>query len=108
METRFTGSFTQQDPIPEEGTNGFTLAPVPGAIASLGAEPVFVEVTDALTIDLDDLKAKIDSSGAKYLLLSHMRGHLVDMDALMHDGGQLARHGLGAARRRGVLFVPDL
>ena len=155
METRFTssftGSFTQQDPIPEEGiaaamavlqhgrlhrynvaegelgetalleqefaqltgatyalavasggyamgcamravgvkqgdkvlSNGFTLAPVPGAIASLGAEPVFVEVTDRLTIDLADLKAKIDSTGATYLLLSHMRGHLVDMDALM-------------------------
>ncbi len=64
-------------------SNGFTLAPVPGAIASLGAEPVFVEVTDSLTIDLQDLQAKIATSGAKTLLLSHMRGHLVDMDALM-------------------------
>ncbi len=151
MSERFTGSFTQQEPIPEAGikaalevlqhgrlhrynvaegelgetalleqefaqltgakyalavasggyamgcamraigvtagdkvlSNGFTLAPVPGAIASLGAEPVFVEVTENLTIDLDDLAAKIDSSGAKVLLLSHMRGHLVDMEALM-------------------------
>ena len=64
-------------------SNGFTLAPVPGAIASLGAEPVFVEVTAGLTIDLDDLAAKIHSSGARYLLLSHMRGHICDMDALM-------------------------
>ncbi|MCX8507776.1 MAG: DegT/DnrJ/EryC1/StrS family aminotransferase, partial [Rhodobacteraceae bacterium] len=39
-------------------TNGFTLAPVPGAIAALGAVPVFVEVTENLTIDLDDLAAK--------------------------------------------------
>src|SRR6056297_2223516 len=39
-------------------SNGFTLAPVPGAIASVGAEPVFVETTPALTIDLDDLAAK--------------------------------------------------
>jgi dTDP-4-amino-4,6-dideoxygalactose transaminase len=36
-------------------SNGFTLAPVPGAIASVGAEPVFVETTEALTIDIDDL-----------------------------------------------------
>ncbi|MFG6569091.1 DegT/DnrJ/EryC1/StrS family aminotransferase [Sulfitobacter sp. 1A13679] len=62
-------------------TNAFTLAPVPGAIASLGAVPVFVGVTEQLVIDLDDLAAKADQ--ADVLLLSHMRGHLVDMDALM-------------------------
>ncbi len=64
-------------------TNGFTLAPVPGAIANVGGVPVFVEVTDQLVMDLDDLQAKIASSGARYLMLSHMRGHLVDMQALM-------------------------
>ncbi|PIE14671.1 MAG: aminotransferase [Rhodobacterales bacterium] len=64
-------------------TNVFTLAPVPGAIASLGAEPIFVGVDQALTIDLADLAAKIDSSGARVLLLSHMRGHICDMEALM-------------------------
>ena len=64
-------------------SNGFTLAPVPGAIASVGAEPVFVETTPALTIDLDDLSARIAASGARVLLLSHMRGHIADMDALM-------------------------
>nr|WP_323779277.1 aminotransferase class I/II-fold pyridoxal phosphate-dependent enzyme [Amylibacter sp.] len=64
-------------------TNGFTLAPVPGAIANAGCTPVFVEVTDQLVMDLVDLKAKIASSGAKFLMLSHMRGHIVDMDALM-------------------------
>ncbi|MDT8856166.1 DegT/DnrJ/EryC1/StrS family aminotransferase [Paracoccaceae bacterium Fryx2] len=63
-------------------SNGFTLAPVPGAIASVGAVPVFVEVTDDLTIDLDDLAAKL-GCGAKVLLLSHMRGHVCDMDRLM-------------------------
>ncbi|MFG6626112.1 DegT/DnrJ/EryC1/StrS family aminotransferase [Sulfitobacter sp. 1A12056] len=62
-------------------TNAFTLAPVPGAIASLGAVPVFVGVTEQLVIDLDDLAAK--AGQADVLLLSHMRGHLVDMDALM-------------------------
>jgi len=62
-------------------TNAFTLAPVPGAIAAVGAVPVFVGVTENLVIDLDDLAAKVDQ--ADVLLLSHMRGHLVDMDALM-------------------------
>ncbi len=64
-------------------TNAFTLAPVPGAIAGIGAAPVFVEVTEDLVIDLEDLVAKIKSSGAKYLLVSHMRGHICDMQRLM-------------------------
>lgn len=149
MEEKFTGSFTQQEPIPEDGvaaalrvmqsgrlhryntvpgevaetvlleqefagsvgakyclavasggyaistalracgvkpgdsvlTNAFTLAPVPGAIASVGAEPVFVGVTEDLVIDLDDLQGKL--AQARVLLLSHMRGHLCDMDRLM-------------------------
>ncbi|TNF22026.1 MAG: aminotransferase [Rhodobacteraceae bacterium] len=149
MSERFTGSFTQQEPIPEAGiaaalevlrsgrlhrynvaageagevalleqefaaftgakyclavasggyalacalraigvgagdrvlTNAFTLAPVPGAIASLGAVPVFVGVTEGLVIDLDDLVAKADQ--AEVLMLSHMRGHICDMDRLM-------------------------
>jgi len=62
-------------------TNAFTLAPVPGAIASLGARPVLVEVTEDLVIDLDDLAAK--AGAAKVLMLSHMRGHICDMDRLM-------------------------
>ncbi|MGR3592468.1 MAG: DegT/DnrJ/EryC1/StrS family aminotransferase [Limimaricola soesokkakensis] len=150
-ETRFTGSFTQQEPIPEEGisaalellrtgrlhryntapgevsltarleaayanwqgaryclalasggqamqialracgvrpgdrvlTNAFTLAPVPGAVAAIGAEAVLVEITEDLVIDLDDLAAKARASGARHLLLSNMRGHLCDMDRLM-------------------------
>ncbi len=64
-------------------SNAFTLAPVPGAIASLDAVPVLVEVTEALTIDLADLKRKIDASGARVLLLSHMRGHICEMEKLM-------------------------
>ena len=62
-------------------TNAFTLAPVPGAIASLGAVPVFVGVTEQLTIDLDDLATK--AGQARVLLLSHMRGHICDMERLM-------------------------
>ncbi|HBM60314.1 MAG TPA: aminotransferase [Citreicella sp.] len=149
MTERFTGSFTQQEPIPEQGiaaaldvlrhgrlhryntapgetaetalleqefaaftgaryalavasggyalgcalralgvgpgdavlTNAFTLAPVPGAIAAVGARPVYVGVTEALVIDLDDLAAKLDQ--ARVLMLSHMRGHICDMDRLV-------------------------
>ena len=62
-------------------TNAFTLAPVPGAVASVGAVPVFVGVTEELTIDLDDLEANADQ--ADVLMLSHMRGHLCDMERLM-------------------------
>ncbi|WP_158964134.1 DegT/DnrJ/EryC1/StrS family aminotransferase [Chachezhania sediminis] len=64
-------------------TNAFTLAPVPGAIASMGGVPVFVGVTEHLVIDLEDLEAKIALTGSKALMLSHMRGHICDMDRLM-------------------------
>ncbi|MBC7735731.1 MAG: DegT/DnrJ/EryC1/StrS family aminotransferase [Candidatus Saccharibacteria bacterium] len=64
-------------------SNASTLAPVPGAIATVGARPVFVEVTDDLVLDFADLEAKARSSGARVLLLSHMRGHVCDMPALM-------------------------
>jgi len=43
--------------------------------------PVFVETTKDLVIDLDDLAAK--AGQARVLLLSHMRGHICDMDRLM-------------------------
>lgn len=85
-------------------TNAFTLAPVPGSIASVGARPVFVGVTENLTIDLDDLAAKLDQ--ARVLMLSHMRGHLCDMDRLMQmcDAAGVAviedcAHTMGAAWR---------
>ncbi len=64
-------------------SNAFTLAPVPGAIAAVGATPVLVEVTEDLTIDLRHLEVRIAETGARVLLLSHMRGHVCDMDALM-------------------------
>ena len=64
-------------------SNAFPLAPVPGATAALGARPVFVEPTEALTIALPHLADRIAVSGARTLLLSHMRGHTGDMEALM-------------------------
>lgn len=74
-------------------TNAFTLAPVPGAIASVGAVPVFVGVSEDLVIDLEDLAAKAQSPNetAQVLMLSHMRGHMCDMEALMEicDGANI-------------------
>ena len=63
--------------------NSFTLAPVPGAIENAGAEVVLVDITDNYTLDPEDLLRKIESSGAKYLMLSHMRGHISDMDKIV-------------------------
>lgn len=64
-------------------TNAFTLAPVPGAIAGVGAEPVLVEITPDLVLDLKDVETKIIATRPKAMMLSNMRGHLCDMDALV-------------------------
>jgi dTDP-4-amino-4,6-dideoxygalactose transaminase len=61
--------------------NSFTLAPVPGSVAHVGAQAVLLESTDDLVIDFNDLRIKA-VGGARVLLLSHMRGHIADMDAL--------------------------
>jgi dTDP-4-amino-4,6-dideoxygalactose transaminase len=77
-------------------TNCFTLAPVPGAIAHSGAQPLLVDVTADLTICLDDLERKAAASAAKVLLLSHMRGHVCDMQRLM-----------AICERRGLMVIED-
>ena len=76
--------------------NAFTLAPVPGAVASVGGEVVLVEITDDLVIDIDDLATKAKATGARVLMLSHMRGHVCDMDRLM-----------AACRDLGVTVIED-
>jgi len=63
--------------------NGFTLSPVPGAIDNAGGRPVLVEIDENLKLDVADLEARADESGAKFLMLSHMRGHISDMDGVM-------------------------
>lgn len=80
---------------------GFTFTAVPSAIVILGAIPVFVECTEDLRLDIDDLKRKI-SSETNILLLSHMRGHMSnvrDITALCHERGvtliEDAAHALG-------------
>lgn len=63
-------------------TNAWTLAPVPGAIHNAGGVPVLVEIDEDWHIDILDLREKAAASGAKFLLLSHMRGHISDMEAI--------------------------
>jgi dTDP-4-amino-4,6-dideoxygalactose transaminase len=75
--------------------NAFTLAPVPGAIEHTGAVTRLIDITPDLVIDLDDLERKA-AMGARVLLLSHMRGHLADLDAVVD-----------ICRRHDVLLVED-
>ncbi|OQY14719.1 MAG: aminotransferase [Desulfobacterium sp. 4572_20] len=63
--------------------NAYTLAPVPGAIENAGAKIELVEITDDYTMDLDDLEKKAAASGTKWFMLSHMRGHITNMDRVM-------------------------
>lgn len=63
--------------------NAYTLAPVPGAIHNAGGVPVFVEIDEDWHIDIVDLEVKAAESVAKFLMLSHMRGHIADMDAIV-------------------------
>jgi len=70
-------------------TNALTLSPVPGAIHSAGARAVLVDTTEQLVLDLEDLDRKLASTSARLVLVSHMRGHIVDMDAL---SATLSRH----------------
>ncbi|MEO1599047.1 MAG: DegT/DnrJ/EryC1/StrS family aminotransferase [Pseudomonadota bacterium] len=71
--------------------NAWTLAPVPGAMHAVGAVPIFVEIGDDWLIDVSDLEQKAERSGARFLMLSHMRGHIGDMDAV---GEICERHGI--------------
>lgn len=77
-------------------TNAYTLSPVPGSIDNAGGRAVLVEITDDYTIDLADLERKAEASGAKFLLLSHMRGHIADMDAIAE-----------ICQRRGIALIED-
>ena len=61
----------------------FTFAAVPSAVVHADCVPVLVEVGSNFRIDLDDFRAKLD--GADAILISHMRGHTSDMDAIMAE-----------------------
>ena len=64
-------------------TNAFTFHAVPSVIHHAGAVPVLVESNREWAMDAEDLDKKASESGAKVLLMSYMRGHVPDMDAVM-------------------------
>ncbi len=54
-----------------------------GTIHNVGAYPILVDIDENYHIDLGDLDAKAAESDAKFLLLSHMRVHIADMDKVV-------------------------
>ncbi|MEP1519762.1 DegT/DnrJ/EryC1/StrS family aminotransferase [Ascidiaceihabitans sp.] len=60
---------------------GFTFAAVPSAVMHADCLPVLCEVGDNYRVDLKDFEAKLPT--VKAVIISHMRGHTSDMDAIM-------------------------
>jgi len=61
---------------------GFTFAAVPSAVVHADCRPVLVEVGEDYRIDMADFEAKLDDT-VEAVVISHMRGHTSDMDAIM-------------------------
>ncbi len=60
---------------------GFTFAAVPSSVVHADCVPVLCEVGDNYRIDITDFTAKLEDVQA--VIISHMRGHTSDMDAIM-------------------------
>ncbi|WP_171126477.1 MULTISPECIES: DegT/DnrJ/EryC1/StrS aminotransferase family protein [unclassified Ruegeria] len=60
---------------------GFTFAAVPSSVVHADCIPVLCEVADNYRIDMADFATKLDDVQA--VIISHMRGHTSDMDAIM-------------------------
>ena len=62
----------------------FTFAAVPSAVVHAGAEPVLVDVGAKYSGSMStDFEAKLVGRHRRRPLMSHMRGHTSDMDAIM-------------------------
>lgn len=59
----------------------FTFAAVPSSIVHADCTPVLVEVGENYRVDMADFEAKLADADA--VMISHMRGHTSDMDAIM-------------------------
>ena len=77
-------------------TNAFTFHAVPSVIEHARAVPVLVESNREWGMDAEDLDRKAAASGAKVLLMSYMRGHVPDMDAVMK-----------VVRKHDLVFIED-
>ncbi|WP_204113956.1 DegT/DnrJ/EryC1/StrS family aminotransferase [Shimia biformata] len=61
---------------------GFTFAAVPSSVVHADCVPVLCEVGQNYRVDIADFEAKLDG-GIEAVIISHMRGHTSDMDAIM-------------------------
>jgi dTDP-4-amino-4,6-dideoxygalactose transaminase len=61
---------------------GFTFAAVPSAVIHADCIPVLCEVGEDYRIDINDFATRLDDDIAA-VIVSHMRGHTSDMDAIM-------------------------
>ena len=59
----------------------FTFAAVPSSVVHADCVPVLVEVGENYRVDMADFEAKLSDASA--VMISHMRGHTSDMDAIM-------------------------
>jgi dTDP-4-amino-4,6-dideoxygalactose transaminase len=59
----------------------FTFAAVPSSVVHASCIPILCECGDDYRIDLDDFEKKLPDADA--VIISHMRGHTSDMDAIM-------------------------
>jgi dTDP-4-amino-4,6-dideoxygalactose transaminase len=60
---------------------GFTFAAVPSAVMHADCLPILCEVGENYRVDMDDFAAKLPDVQA--VVISHMRGHTSDMDAIL-------------------------
>ncbi len=60
---------------------GFTFAAVPSSVVHADCVPVLCEVGENYRIDIPDFEARLE--GVQAVIVSHMRGHTSDMDAIM-------------------------
>ena len=68
---------------------------MPSSVVHADCEPVLVDVADNYRINMDDFEAKLDDT-ISAIMISHMRGHTSDMDAIMK-----------LAEARGIPVVED-
>lgn len=60
---------------------GFTFAAVPSSVVHADCTPILCEVGETYRIDIDDFARRLPEAQA--VIISHMRGHTSDMDAIM-------------------------
>ncbi len=61
---------------------GFTFAAVPSSVVHADCVPVLCEVGDNYRINIADFEARLNDN-ISAVIISHMRGHTSDMDAIM-------------------------